>query len=71
MPQTRPDSLLQRKWNMRSGTWNVTWKPVQGGLSNKMDFQEMGCGNMDWIGLAQYRGWCRGLVTAVIQLRIP
>ena len=23
--------------------------------NNRMDFQEVGCGYMDWIGLAQYR----------------
>jgi len=37
----------------------------------KMDLQEVGCGYMDWIGLAQNRiGW-RRLVSAVMNLRVP
>ena len=36
----------------------------------RMDLQEVGCGYMDWIGLAQDRGW-RTLVSAVMNLRVP
>jgi len=36
-----------------------------------MDLQEMGCGYMDWIGLAQDRDRWRTLVSAVMNLRIP
>jgi hypothetical protein len=37
----------------------------------KMDLQEVGCGYMDWIGLAQDRDRWRTLVCAVINLGVP
>jgi len=37
----------------------------------RMDIQEMGCGYIDWIGLAQDRDRWRTLVSAVMNLRIP
>jgi len=37
----------------------------------RMDPQEMGCGNMDWIGLAQDRDRWRKLVSAVMKLLVP
>ena len=37
----------------------------------KMDLQEVGCGYMDWIKLAQdMNGW-QALVNAVMNLRVP
>ena len=37
----------------------------------RMDLQEVGCGYVDWIGLAQDRDRWRTLVTAVMNLRVP
>jgi len=36
-----------------------------------LDLQEVGCGGMDWIGLAQNRDWLRALVYAVMDLQVP
>ena len=37
----------------------------------RMDLQEVDCGYMDWIGLAQYRDRWRTLLSAVMNLRVP
>ena len=37
----------------------------------RMDLQEVGCGYMDWIGLAQDRDRWRTLVSAVMNLGVP
>ena len=36
-----------------------------------IDHQEVGCGGVDWIDLAQDRNRWRALVNAVMKLRIP
>jgi len=37
----------------------------------KMDVQEVGCGDMDWIQLAQDEDRWRVLVNAVMKFRVP
>jgi hypothetical protein len=37
----------------------------------KMDLQEVGCGDMDWIYLGHDRVWWRALVNVVMNLRVP
>jgi hypothetical protein len=37
----------------------------------KMDFREIGFGDVDWIDLAQDKDRCRGLANTVMNLRVP
>jgi hypothetical protein len=45
-------------------------KPRRRWVDNiRMDLQEVGCGYMDWTGLAKYKYSWRMLVTAVMNIR--
>jgi hypothetical protein len=37
----------------------------------RIDVQEVGCGGMDWIGLAQDRDGWQAIVNAIMNLRVP
>jgi len=47
-------------------------RPTRRWVDNiRTDLQDVGCGYMDWIGLAQDRDRWRTLVSAVMNLRVP
>jgi len=46
-------------------------RPRRRWVDIRMVLQEVGCGYMDWIGLAQDRDRWRTLVSAVMNLRVP
>ena len=47
-------------------------RPRRGWEDNiKMDLEEVGCGGIDWIELAQDRDRCRVLVNSVMNIRVP
>ena len=55
-----------------SSTVDILGRPRRRWVDNiRTDLQEVGCGCMDWIGLAQDRDRWRTLVSAVMSLRVP
>ena len=79
--------ISKRPCNVRSTTYQCTamlrtvqfiffsyiiYKPRYRWVDNiRMDLQEVGCGNVDWIGLTQDRDRWRTLVSTVMNLRVP
>ena len=52
--------------------WRPLGRPRRRWVDNiRMGLQEVGCGYMDWIGLAQDRDRWRTVVSAVMNLRVP
>jgi len=70
---------MWRVWVRREGCIGSWWGNRREGdhwgdlsVDNiRMDLQEVGCGYMDWIVLAQDRDRWRTLVSAVMNLRVP
>ena len=64
---------------MYTGFWygnlrerDLFWRPRLRWEDNiKMDLDEVGCGGMDWIELAQDRDRWRAIVNAVMNLWVP
>jgi len=51
--------------------WRLGRHRRRWGDNINMGIQEVGCGGMDWIDLAQDRDRLRAIVTAVMNLRVP
>ena len=73
---------MWRVWVRRGGAYRVLvgkpegkipmGRPRRSCVDNiRMDLQEVGCGYMQWIGLAQDSDRWRTLVSAVMNLRVP
>jgi hypothetical protein len=60
-------SLLVRKPEGRRQLGRPRWRCLN---NLKMDLLEMGCGGVDWVGLAQDRYRWRALVNVVMDLRV-
>jgi len=73
---------MWRVWGRRGGVYRALVGKPEGknplGIPRRrwmdnitMDLQEVGCGYVDWIGLAQDRDRWRTLVCMVMNLRVP
>jgi hypothetical protein len=60
------DLLGKPKGTRRYGRPRRRWED-----NNKMDLQEVRCGVMDWIELAQDRKRWRALMIALMNIRVP
>jgi hypothetical protein len=73
---------MSRVWGKRESCTGFWWENLRErdqredpGIDGKIIlgwiFRNLGCGGMDWIGLAQDRERWRAIVSAVMKLRIP
>ena len=63
---------VNRVWVGKSEGKRTPGRPSRRWEDNiKMDLQEVECGGMDWIELAQNRGRGRELVNKIKNLRVP
>ena len=68
------ETSRSRQRGMKTGTWNVRslYRAGRRWVDNIRTYlQEVGCGYMDWIRLAQDRDRWRTLVSVVMNLRVP
>ena len=59
------DFVRKHAGNIPLGRPRLRWED-----NIKMDLQEVGCGDVDWIELSQDRYRWRGLVNAIMDLRV-
>jgi hypothetical protein len=66
------ERVVHRVWVEKSEGWSPLRRPRRGWVDNIwIDLQEVGCGHVDWIGLAQDRDRWRTFVSAVMNLGVP
>jgi len=65
-------NFVIQSWKCKKKGWRQLGGPRRRWVdNNRVDLQEVGCGYMDWIGLArEWERW-RTIVSAVMNLGVP